>query len=106
LLWQGYTNDTLFNLTASSYTVMLTDSTGCVDSAVITLDQPDPLMVDSASVMATQCFGAANGAIQQWTSGGSSPYGYLWSTGEATNHLDSLSAGSYGLTLTDANGCA
>ncbi|NQV53963.1 MAG: hypothetical protein HQ500_12315 [Flavobacteriales bacterium] len=105
LLWQGYANDTVFNLVAGSYTAILTDSSGCVDSAVINLPQPDLLMVDSAYAMATQCHGSNTGAIQQWTSGGTSPYGYLWSTGETTAHIDSLSAGSYGLTLTDANGC-
>jgi len=30
---------------------------------------------------------------------------FLWNTGERTNRLDSLSAGTYNVTITDGNGC-
>ncbi|MCB0754336.1 MAG: gliding motility-associated C-terminal domain-containing protein, partial [Flavobacteriales bacterium] len=39
------------------------------------------------------------------TSEGTEPYSYLWSNGETTNMIDSLEAGTYTVTVTDANGC-
>src|SRR5690606_19472226 len=33
------------------------------------------------------------------------PYTYLWSNSETTQTIDSLSPGSYSVTMTDANGC-
>ena len=37
--------------------------------------------------------------------GGTEPYLYNWSNGEASENIYNLSAGSYVLTVTDANGC-
>lgn len=38
-------------------------------------------------------------------SGGAIPYSYLWSTGATTEKIENLAAGSYQLTVSDANGC-
>jgi gliding motility-associated-like protein len=37
--------------------------------------------------------------------GGTTPYGYAWSNLATTPTITGLAAGSYGLTVTDANGC-
>ena len=37
--------------------------------------------------------------------GGAVPYSYAWSNGAVVNSLNGLSAGSYTVTVTDANGC-
>ena len=51
------------------------------------------------------CFGYDNGEITAYISGGTSPYSYLWSNGMTTYHMDSLTAGTYILTVTDNLGC-
>ncbi len=49
--------------------------------------------------------GSGNGSISIAVSGGSSPYTFLWSTGQISQNVSNLSAGSYSLTITDFKGC-
>jgi len=46
-----------------------------------------------------------NGSIEVTTTGGTSPYSYLWETGEQSELLTGLEGGIYTVTVTDANGC-
>ena len=49
------------------------------------------------------CNGGNDGNIQALVTGGIPPYSYLWSNGSTIPAIDSLSAGNYGLTVTDAS---
>jgi len=64
-------------------------------------DPGDPITV-AYSKQDESPFG--KGSIQLDVDGGSSPYTYLWSNSETTVAIDDLDAGTYDVTVTDANG--
>jgi gliding motility-associated-like protein len=52
------------------------------------------------------CAGSANGSIDLTAAGGAGPYSYLWSTGDTIEDLANLGAGTYIVTVVDANQCS
>ncbi|MBK9336166.1 MAG: hypothetical protein IPM98_06100 [Lewinellaceae bacterium] len=58
------------------------------------------------SATPVSCNGGSNGTATANASGGTMPYGYLWSDGQTTATATNLSAGTYTVTTTDANGCS
>jgi hypothetical protein len=65
--------------------------------------QPDQL-VANATATDVSCFGGSDGSIDLSVSGGVPPYTYAWSNAATTQDLSGLTAGSYTVTVTDANG--
>jgi len=90
-------------LSAGTYTVLVTDSTGCVLSQIIIITQPAPIVI-TASSTSTTCT-SNNGTASANTSGGTPGYAYLWNNGQTTSTALALSGGAYSVTVTDANGC-
>jgi hypothetical protein len=70
---------------------------------------PGPSGSISASTYAcgfnVSCFGASNGSATVSGSGGAGLYSYNWSNGQIGATATGLSAGTYSVTITDANGC-
>ncbi|HLP49245.1 MAG TPA: gliding motility-associated C-terminal domain-containing protein, partial [Chitinophagales bacterium] len=91
-------------LAANSYTVVITDASGCTFSATVTVSEPAPLVIAPVATDAT-CNGAPNGSIDANISGGTTPYQPVWSNGETTEQIFGLLAGLYTITVTDGNGC-
>lgn len=57
--------------------------------------------LDGSCSSTNQCDGSATTTA----SGGVAPYTYLWSNGSSSNSINDLCAGTYSVTITDANGC-
>lgn len=100
----GATTQDISGLAAGSYTVTITDAAGCTDVSSYNVGEPSVLTL-SPNVTNVACFGDATGMIESNVSGGTAPYNYVWSSGATSADISSLSAGSYNLTVTDANGC-
>ncbi len=101
----GGNGATITGLSAGTYTVTATDSNGCTDTSSTTVSQGNGINVNASST-ASACAGASTGTATANASGGSSPYTYAWSNGGNNATITGLSAGTYTVTVTDANGCS
>ncbi|MES2592744.1 MAG: PKD domain-containing protein [Bacteroidota bacterium] len=106
-LWKPglQTSGAVSGLTAASYTVIVTDNTGCSTTATTTINQPVPITINFSQTDPT-CFSGTNGSATANPTGGSSGYTYLWSPGgNTTATKTNLTAGTYSVTVTDSKGC-
>jgi hypothetical protein len=86
-------------------TLMVVNDDGLSDviQHTITLVQSTSLTITHIDV---SCNRGMNGSIDLSVSGGMTPYSYSWSPGGATTQdLNNLIAGTYTVTVMDANGC-
>ncbi|MFZ5551909.1 MAG: gliding motility-associated C-terminal domain-containing protein [Bacteroidota bacterium] len=106
------------NLPAGTYTLNVTDNNGCPGSTTITITQPAAALAGSSSGNTPASCGSSNGAVTITATGGTAGYNVSW-TGPSTGNpagteiassggsynMSGLAAGSYTVTITDANGC-
>jgi uncharacterized repeat protein (TIGR01451 family) len=105
-LWSdGQTTQTAIGLAAGDYSVTVTDANGCEATATVTITQPDIIEL-TVSGVDPLCFGGNDGEASVSASGGTAPYTYLWSDGQTTQAATGLTAGTYTVTVTDANDCS
>lgn len=100
----GPTTENRSGLTAGTYTLTVTDNAGCTASLPVTVTEPPALALTETHVDET-CFGQSNGSIDLTVTGGVSPYSWSWSDGPTTEDRSGLAAGTYTVTVTDANLC-
>ena len=97
------TSQNLSDVGAGTYSVTVTDANDCTSSASVTISQPDEL---TASLSATEIiYSGETSDITNTVSGGTAPYSYTWSNSSHNQNLTGVSAGTYYMTVTDANGC-
>jgi len=104
----GQTASTATGLTAGTYTCAITDANGCTASNTVTVTQPATLLALTPSSTSTGC-GTATGSASVATVGGTGADTYTWTpgnpTGQGTNTITGLAAGSYTVIVQDANSC-
>ncbi|MFD2603433.1 T9SS type A sorting domain-containing protein [Flavobacterium suzhouense] len=101
----GITTEDRTGLTAGNYSVTITDANSCTKVINVTITQPSSAVSGTTVVTNVSCFGGNNGTINLTPTGGTGPYTYNWVGGATTEDRTSLTAGSYSVTITDANGC-
>lgn len=91
-------------LAAGTYTVLITDATGCVSDTVLTVGNIPGFSLQTASTAAT-C-NLSNGSAGVTVSGGTAPFVYTWTPNVSTGPSASgLTPGNYTVQITDAAGC-
>lgn len=95
---------TATNLYQGVYEVIVTDDNGCLATNTASVTEPTALINAFTSSDATTQ-GGDDGSAQVNVSGGTAPYGLLWSNLETTPTINDLSAGWYNVSITDDNGC-
>ena len=98
----------------TTYTVTVTDANGCTTSDDVTITVADPIVITHTALTYNggwnvSCMGEADGEIDLSVTGGEAPYDYSWTGSGGFTSTDEditgLIAGTYMVTVTDANGC-
>ncbi len=97
-------NPVLTNVKAGSYTLRITDDNSCIRDTVVTIAQPDPILL-SFQTDSVSCPGKMDGSATVNPMGGTQPYTYLWSDLQITQQATGLDMGLYTVTVTDAHQC-
>jgi len=95
------------NLPGGNYTVLVQDLNGCQGSIAATVGQPSTIDLTLANSNNVSCNGGSNGSAVTAISGGLAPYTYTLNGGssQSSGTYSNLTAGTYTVEVTDANGC-
>lgn len=102
----GVTTEDRSALAAGTYSVVVTDGNGCTANTSASITQPASNVTLTTIVTNVSCNGGANGAIDLIATGGTPPYTFDWGGGITSEDRSALSAGTYSVIATDANGCS
>ncbi len=106
----GATTQNIENLMEGTYTLKVIDGNQCIgEQSFILSNSVNPFIFrgNLSKRHPTSC-SSSDGQInawQGWFYGGVHPMTFLWSTGATTNSISNLSAGTYTMTVTGADGC-
>ena len=104
-LWSTNETSELISIqTPGMYSVQVTDFNNCQQEVAIAIDPIVPIQMDFVT-QAVSCADNIDGSVEVFPSDGYPPYTFEWSnyTQEALNF--GVSSGTYGLIVTDNNGC-
>ncbi len=100
-------NSALSGLNAGTYTINVYDLNNCQQTVTFSIAQPTAALdVSILSTHTISCYSGNNGSVSVNVSGGTTSYSYNWfPNGGNAASAASLIAGSYSVSIYDANGC-
>lgn len=101
----GANGATASNLVAGNYTVTATDANGCIARNTVTVNSTTIVITTNTPTTTNSACGGTTGTASVNPSNGTAPYTYAWSNSGNTQTISNIAAGSYSVTITDANGC-
>ncbi len=99
------TTATATGLIAGTYTVQVSDASGCTYTLNAQVNDGDVPPTINLTPDHVACHNGSDGSVSTTVTGGQTPYSYAWAHGPVTPSLTGLAAGSYSLTVTTAGGC-
>jgi gliding motility-associated-like protein len=96
------TTQSINNLSAGFYTVIVSANNACTTVASIQLPQPTALNV---TAITKDAFCGKAGKLEVNVIGGVAPYQYNWSNGSTSSMQTNVAAGIYSVQVKDVNGC-
>ena len=109
-MWSnGDTTATIDSLLPDTYMLTITDDSGCESVQEFEIIEPPQLITTLVNIV-NEIENNADGKVNVTVSGGMMPYTYKWVDIDGNQigdmeDIDSLSAGTYQLFVTDSNGC-
>ncbi len=96
-------------LCAGTYRLMVRGPGGCMSPGLVTLTEPDTLIAAISAITLVSCNGYTDASLTATATGGTGPYTYSWNDNcnqtTPTAAGNCIGAGTWCVTLTDANGC-
>jgi gliding motility-associated-like protein len=101
------TGFTATNLSAGTYSAIVTDNSGCQSTIQVHITAPPAMQLQVATTSAT-CTGATGTASVSVTNNGTAPFSYSWNSTPPQNsqNATNLTHGQYTVTVTDAHSCS
>ena len=105
-VWQN--SNVLTGMIAGFQNIQVKDNNGCIVDTIVTLTQPQPLLIASIDSINPTCQGYKDGAITFQMTGGTPPYQYSLDniTFSSSDSIGALAEGTYTFYIKDANGCS
>ncbi len=100
-----YSSGSPNNLIAGVYSVTVSDANSCTVSSTVVVTEPDTFSIIPVVLQHPTCPLDSNGQVRINVSGATTPYKYLWSSGEISNQIINKKVGNYKVTITDAKNC-
>ena len=101
----GADTEEISSLSAMTYFVTITDARGCQVQGSVIVEQPEDVII-TESIVPLLCHDASDASIEVQVNGGTLPYTYLWNNGATESRISNIAAGTYSVTITDAQGCS
>ncbi|MBI5917555.1 MAG: T9SS type A sorting domain-containing protein [Bacteroidetes bacterium] len=102
----GFASQNLSGIGAGEFSVTVTDFFGCTATDTFSVAPAPEIMSIVIDETDPPCVGRDIGRVEAIVqSGGQAPFSFNWSTDDSGPVLDSITYGSYTVTVEDANGC-
>ncbi|MFH2144270.1 MAG: PKD domain-containing protein, partial [Bacteroidota bacterium] len=101
----NYTTPLISNIASGNYMLQVTDANGCIAIENVFVSNIAPPFSNGYNISNVSCFGGSDGEVSVLVNGGTQPYSYSWSNFSLNDTATNIQAGTYYVTVTDANGC-